>query len=120
MSPSATDAVERAGSLDKAKILQALSETDLMTMNNRVKFDKNQFSGGPDIFCQWFKVDTDKLWDQKVVFSQHDFYPMQAANIPYTLQIKQVKARALHGSASPRLISSKKRTQAIVLILPQG
>jgi len=41
-----------------------------------VKFDENRFSRGPVAFYQWFKTDKPEIWEQKVVFSENDFYPL--------------------------------------------
>jgi len=72
------DAIERAGTLDKDKVNKAIGETDMMTIRHRVKYDKFQFSRMPICFGQWFKTDTPAKWDFKVIFSQLDFYPVQA------------------------------------------
>jgi ABC-type branched-subunit amino acid transport system substrate-binding protein len=69
------DAIERAGTLDGAEINKALSETDLMTICHRVKFDENQFSAQPLFYFQWFKTDQPWVWEAKIVVSQHDFIP---------------------------------------------
>ena len=75
------DAIERAGTLDKEKVNTAIGETDMMTIRGRVKYDKFQFSRMPICFGQWFKVETPEKWEFKVIFSQHDFYPVQARPI---------------------------------------
>lgn len=67
------DAVQRAGSLDSAKVNAALAQTDLMTICHRVKFDENHFNRGPLMFGQWFKTNTPEKWDLKIIFSKHDF-----------------------------------------------
>ena len=73
------DAIERAGSLDGATVNKALGETDLMTMNHRVLFDKEtQFSRVPVFFGQWFKTDEPWVWDLRIVLSEHDFLPAAA------------------------------------------
>lgn len=68
-----SDAIERAGTLDREKVRAALKETDLMTVVHRVKFDENQFSRGPLVYGQWLKSDSTAKWELHVVFSQHDF-----------------------------------------------
>ncbi|MFC1868526.1 ABC transporter substrate-binding protein [Thermodesulfobacteriota bacterium] len=75
------DAIERAGTLDRDKVNKAVGETDMMTIRHRVKYDQFQFSRMPICFGQWFKTDTPAKWDFKVIFSQHDFYPVQAKPI---------------------------------------
>jgi len=69
------DAIQRAGTLDAEKVNDALAQTDLATIGNRVKFDENHFSRGPLMFGQWFKTDKPEKWELKVVFSKHDFVP---------------------------------------------
>lgn len=71
------DAISRAGSLDSDKVMAALAQTDVMTIENRMQFDADQFSGGPLAYAQWFKTDTSAKWDQKIVSSQLDFWPVQ-------------------------------------------
>ena len=75
------DAIERAGTLDKEKVNKAIAETDMMTIRHRMKYDIHQFSRMPICFGQWFKVDTPVKWEFRVIFSQHDFYPVQAEPI---------------------------------------
>ncbi|OGO20687.1 MAG: hypothetical protein A2144_03525 [Chloroflexi bacterium RBG_16_50_9] len=75
------DAIERAGTLDKQKVNAALAETDLMTIRHRAKYDENQFSRFPICFGQWFKTSGPQVWDFKVIYSQHDFYPPTAEPI---------------------------------------
>lgn len=71
------DAIERAGSLDSEKIIDALRETDLPTISNpRVVFDENNAAFMPQTFSQWQRVDEDWMWEAKTVFSQHDFAPL--------------------------------------------
>ena len=69
------DAIERAGTIDPAKVNDAFAKTDLATIGHRVKFDENHFSRGPLMFGQWFKTDKPEKWELKVVFSKHDFAP---------------------------------------------
>jgi ABC-type branched-subunit amino acid transport system substrate-binding protein len=69
------DAVERAGTLDGAEINKALTQTDLMTICHRVKFDENQFSAQPLFYFQWDKIDPPANWKAIIVVSQHDFVP---------------------------------------------
>jgi len=67
------DAIERAGTLDAEALNKAIGETDLMTMNWRVKFDENQWSVDALSFGQWHKVDAPHQWEMKIVASQHEF-----------------------------------------------
>jgi len=73
------DAIQRAGSLDGAKVNAALAQTDLMTIGHRVKFDENHFSRGPLVFGQWQKVNQPWVWECPVVFSKHDFITATAS-----------------------------------------
>ncbi|UCF09188.1 MAG: ABC transporter substrate-binding protein [Thermoplasmata archaeon] len=76
------NAVERAGTLDKEAVNKAIGETDLLTINHRVKYNKEeQFSWVPLFFGQWMKTDKPWKWDLKVVFSKHDFVPVEAKPI---------------------------------------
>ena len=72
------DAIERAGTLDKEAVNAALAQTDMMTIRGRAKYDQTQFSGFPICLGQWFKVDPPALWDFRVIYSSHDFYPATA------------------------------------------
>lgn len=72
------DAIERAGTLDGATVNKALGETDLMTMNQRVVFDENQFCRVPIYYGQWFKTDQPWVWELRIVLSEHDFLPATA------------------------------------------
>jgi len=72
------DAIERAGSLDGDKLNQALAETDLMTIYHRVVFDEEQFSRVPVAFGQWHKTDQPCVWENPIVYSDHDFMPASA------------------------------------------
>jgi branched-chain amino acid transport system substrate-binding protein len=47
------DALQRAGTTDRAALLKALSETDLMTVTGRVKFNDQNFSVSPLGGAQW-------------------------------------------------------------------
>ena len=69
------DSIERAGTLDKDKVNEALAQTDMMTIYSRVVFDENHFSGGPVAYAQWFKVNTPAILEQRVVMSLVDFWP---------------------------------------------
>jgi ABC-type branched-subunit amino acid transport system substrate-binding protein len=69
------DAIQRAGTLDPVKVNAALATTDLMTIVHRAKFDENHFNRGPLMFGQWQKTDKPEKWEQKVIFSKHDFAP---------------------------------------------
>lgn len=80
------DAIQRAGSLDGAKINDALAKTDIMTIAQRVKFDDQQFSQMPLAFGQWLKTDKAQKWEQDIVYSKLDFVPTSAKPlfpIPY-------------------------------------
>ena len=73
------DAIERAGTLDADAVLEALSETDLVTMWGRVVFEKErQFRRTPFQFGQWQKTDEPWVWEAPIVFSFNDFMPPTA------------------------------------------
>jgi len=73
------DAIERAGTLDAEAVNEAIGETDLMTITHRVLFDKDEhFSRLPLIFGQWQKTDQPWVWECPVIFSYHDFMPVEA------------------------------------------
>jgi branched-chain amino acid transport system substrate-binding protein len=68
------DAVERAGTLDKAAVNAAMAETDLNTVNYQVKFDpETHFSWIPLFVGQWQKVDQPWTWELGITHSEHDF-----------------------------------------------
>ena len=72
-------AIEKAGTLDGAKVNKALGETDMQSMFGRVMFDKEtQFHRMPVQFGQWRKVDQPWKWEAPVVFSFNDNVPATA------------------------------------------
>jgi branched-chain amino acid transport system substrate-binding protein len=75
------DAIQRAKSVDPAKVNAALATTDLMTIGSRVKFDENHFNRTPIYFGQWFPTNTPEKWELKVVYSKHSFVPATAQPI---------------------------------------
>jgi len=75
------DSIERAGTLDKDAINKAIGETDLMTINYRVKFDENQFNVFWLSFGQWHTTDTPWVWELPVVLSKHDWVKVTAEPI---------------------------------------
>jgi len=80
------NAIERAGTLDSAKVNDAIRKTDLMTIYHRVVFDEDNYSRDPVSFGQWVKTDKPYVWENPVVISQHDFLPATAKlifPIPY-------------------------------------
>jgi branched-chain amino acid transport system substrate-binding protein len=70
-------AIEKAGTLDGTEVNKALAATDMTTIWNRVLFDDNHFSRVPISFGQWVKTDKPGIWEHQVVFSAHDFVPIQ-------------------------------------------
>jgi hypothetical protein len=59
--------------------LQALAETDFVSMWGRVVFDLNdQFQRIPCQFGQWQKTDNPWVWESPIVFSFNDFMPATA------------------------------------------
>ena len=81
------DAIERAGTLDKDKVNDALANTDLNTVCARVVFEKDtHFNSLPLAWAQWFKTDQPTKWNMEIVVSPHDFLPPTAQPlfpIPY-------------------------------------
>jgi branched-chain amino acid transport system substrate-binding protein len=68
------DAIERAGTLDGTAIKNAIAETDMLSINGRVKFiQEEHFSGIPLFVGQWVKTDKPHVWELPIVFSQHDW-----------------------------------------------
>ncbi len=68
------DAVERAGTLDKVAINEAMAETNLETVNYLTKFDpETHFSWIPLFVGQWQKTDADYVWELGITHSEHDF-----------------------------------------------
>jgi branched-chain amino acid transport system substrate-binding protein len=70
------DAIERAGTLDGDAINQAIAETDLQTIDYRIKFiEEEHFAGIPLFVGQWTKVDAPHKWELPIIFSQHTDIP---------------------------------------------
>ena len=70
------NAIERAGTLDGAKVNEALGETDMGSMYGRIVFDKKtQFHRFNVQFGQWQKTDKPWKWEAPVVFSFNDSIP---------------------------------------------
>jgi len=68
------DAVERAGTLDKVAINEAMGETNLETVNYLTKFDpETHFSWIPLFVGQWQKTDADYVWELGITHSEHDY-----------------------------------------------
>jgi len=68
------DAVERAGTLDKVAINEAMGETNLETVNYLTKFDpETHFSWIPLFVGQWQKTDSDYVWELGITHSEHDY-----------------------------------------------
>ena len=72
------DAIERAGSLDRAKIREAILATDMMTVAGPIKYRPNGALIDPcDAAVQWQKGVQELVWPPK--FKTKDFiYPMPA------------------------------------------
>jgi len=75
------DAIERAASTEPEKVNTALAQTDLKTVYHRVKFDVDHFNRVPLVFGQWVKSDKPQKWEFRIVFSDHSFWPANAAPI---------------------------------------
>lgn len=74
-------AINKAGSLDTAKINAAIPTLDISTINSRVKFAEDHFNRIPLYLGQWFKVNTPDKWELKIVLSKHDWLPAQGEPI---------------------------------------
>jgi branched-chain amino acid transport system substrate-binding protein len=70
------DAIERAGTLDPDSVVEALAETDLITVIGRAMFEEGtQHHRAPVAFGQWRKTDKPWKWESPIVFSYNDFMP---------------------------------------------
>ena len=68
------NAIERAGTLDGPALNKAIGETDMPTISGRAVFTKEeQHCRLPIFYRQWQKTDKPWKWDEKVIFSEHDF-----------------------------------------------
>lgn len=63
------DALQRAGSTDRAKLLAALAKTDIDTVVGRVKFNKQQYSVQPLGGAQWRIDPKTKRWVKDNVYN---------------------------------------------------
>ena len=63
------DALQRAGSTDRAKLLAALAKTDLDTVVGRVKFNERQYSVQPLGGAQWRVDEKTKRWVKDNVYN---------------------------------------------------
>jgi branched-chain amino acid transport system substrate-binding protein len=72
------DSIQRAGTLDHAKINDAISKTDLLTIDGRVVFDVDHYSRIPVAFGQWQKTDKPYVWENAVVFSENEYLKKNA------------------------------------------
>ena len=63
------DAMQRAGSTDRAKLLAALAKTDLETVVGQVKFNAQQFSVQPLGGAQWRVDSKTKRWVKDNVYN---------------------------------------------------
>ena len=63
------DALKRAGSLDKKKIREAMSQTDLNSVVGPIKFDTHNFASTPPVGGQWVKG-RKWPWDLRIVYNK--------------------------------------------------
>jgi branched-chain amino acid transport system substrate-binding protein len=78
----ALEAIRIAGTTDPVKINEAIPTIDMPSINQRVKFNKEQhFNRIPLFYGQWFKTDTPEKWEMKITLSKHDFLPAEAEPI---------------------------------------
>jgi branched-chain amino acid transport system substrate-binding protein len=71
-------AIEKAGTLDKAKVNAALATIDIPAIGGRLKYDSAHFSQWPMAFGQWQKTDKPSKWEWQTIVSSHDFIPITA------------------------------------------
>jgi branched-chain amino acid transport system substrate-binding protein len=81
----AADAVNRAGSKDRAKVAEALARTKLDTMVGQVQFDKDHVSRTPLVGGQWVKGKK-YPWELRIV------YNATASSIPKTAELTAIGA----------------------------
>ncbi len=76
------DAIERAGTLDGKALNQAISESNLQTVNYLAKFDPTLHVSWIPLFVgQWQKTDKPWVWECPITFSKHDFLKATAQYI---------------------------------------
>jgi ABC-type branched-subunit amino acid transport system substrate-binding protein len=67
-------AIERAGILDGSAIKNAIAETDMLSINSRVKFiEEEHYSGLPLFVGQWVKTEKPQMGDLQITFCPHDW-----------------------------------------------
>jgi branched-chain amino acid transport system substrate-binding protein len=76
------DGIERAGTLDKEAVNNAMAETDLVTIWGRIHFSQPaQHSSVAVAFSQWQKTDNPWVWENPVIYSQNEVYDVTAEAI---------------------------------------
>jgi branched-chain amino acid transport system substrate-binding protein len=71
------DGIERAGTLDHEAVNEAMASTDLLTLWGRVVFvEPEHHTSAPVAFSQWQKTDSPSVWDNPVIYSQSDSFPV--------------------------------------------
>ena len=80
----AADALKRAGTLDKAKLREAIARTDLKTIVGPVKFNKENYSRTPMVGGQWVKG---KKWPWELEIVENNQYPeiKKTANLVFPI-----------------------------------
>ena len=63
------DSLKRAGTLDKAKIRDAMAKTNLESVVGPIKFDARNFASTPPVGGQWVKGKK-WPWDLQVVYNK--------------------------------------------------
>jgi branched-chain amino acid transport system substrate-binding protein len=66
----AVDALKRAKTLDKAKIREAIAQTDLKTIVGHVKFNKQNYVETPICTCQWVKGKRFP-WEMEIIWNNN-------------------------------------------------
>ena len=75
------NAVERAGTIDGEEVNHALRDTDMMTIYHRVLFNDKNICRMPVAFGQWQKTDKPYVWDNPIIYSEHEFMSATAEMI---------------------------------------
>jgi branched-chain amino acid transport system substrate-binding protein len=80
------NAIERAGTLNKDAVNEAIGKTDMASIGGRVVYGQSNFNGYALSWGQWFKTDKAYKWEWQTVGSSHSFIPTTAKPlfpIPY-------------------------------------
>jgi branched-chain amino acid transport system substrate-binding protein len=81
----AADVLLRAGSLDKKKIRDALSATNMDTIVGKVNFNEQHFSLTPLVGGQWVKG-TKYPWDLQITYNKEHSYIPTTGKMTFPIQ----------------------------------